>query len=157
MVGVALLVFLPLITGCVGVMPLPVVSTKPAYGIRLTDSQVAFIKPGQTTRDDVTTKLGTKFTSLPMNRAIAYSWEMKGGGAVWWVSLVSPYGGYFNGGALPGGWRAYFVAFDESGVVQATAFKSPSTGRSLHEHMDRWLAQPSDSRKIGLASTRPQK
>ncbi len=158
--GMALLAILPLLTGCIGVMPVPVVSTKPVYGIRLTHSEVAFIKPGQTSRDEVTAKLGTKFTSLPMNRAIAYSWEMKGGGHLWWAGYVLvpfPELSDLRTGYEPGGWRAFFVAFDERGVVTATAFKSPSTGRSLHEHMDRWLAKLPDSEKIVVASTRPKR
>lgn len=150
--GLALLAFLPFLTGCIGVMPVPVVSTKPAYGIRLTDSEVAFIKPGQTTRDEVTAKLGSNFASLPMHRAIAYSWEMKGGGGVWWIAVAGREAAVVTGGHWPGGWRAFLVAFDEHGVVTATAFKSPSTGRSLHEHMDRWMAQLPDSSKVGVAS-----
>jgi len=82
--------------------------------------------------------LGTNYTSLPEQRALAYSWEMQGGGWVWWWFVVLPYGAAGDGGSTASGWRAFLVAFVEHGVVTATAFKSPSTRKSLHEHMYAW-------------------
>jgi len=129
-----------LFTGCVGVVPKPVSSTKVEYGRKLAPADVAFIQPGVTTRAEVVAKLGTDFTALPKERAIAYSWEMKGGGGVWWYFLVAGYAGAAaNGGSWEGGWRACFIAFDEQGVVTATAFKQPSTRTSLHEHLYAWV------------------
>jgi hypothetical protein len=128
-----------LFTGCVGVLPRPVSATKVDYGHRLPTKEAAFIQPGVTTRAEVISRLGTNYVSLPSERAIAYSWEMKGGGAVWWCVIVSPYGAIAESGDFPGGWRAFFVAFDDRGVVTSTAFKSPSTRHSLHEHMHNWV------------------
>jgi len=130
-----------LFTGCVGVVPKPVSATQVEYGRKLAPADVAFIQPGITTRAEVVAKLGPDFTALPMQRALAYSWEMAGGGGVWWWCLVTPYGGGGDGGSWTGGWRVFFIAFDEQGVVTATAFKKPSTRTSLHEHMFAWVAK----------------
>ncbi|MEY4385235.1 MAG: hypothetical protein RLY20_518 [Verrucomicrobiota bacterium] len=128
-----------LFTGCVGGVPRPVSATKVEYGRRLTAPDVAFIHPGVTTQAAVIAQLGTNYTSLPQQRAIAYSWEMQGGGWVWWWFVALPYGAAGDSGTTVGGWRAYFIAFDQHGVVTDTAFKSPSAGKSLHEHMYAWM------------------
>jgi hypothetical protein len=134
-----LLAGLLLFTGCAGILPLPVSSTKVEYGRQLKPAQVAFIQPGHTTRAEVVAALGTNYHTQRMARAISYSWEMKGGGAIWWWFVVCPYGAKGDSGYWTGGWRAFFVAFDDQGVVQATAFKSLSTRRSLDEHLDKWV------------------
>jgi hypothetical protein len=140
------------LTGCVGVVLLPVSTKEVHYGHRLQAKDVAFIKPGVTTRAEVIAKLGTNYLALPNQRAIAYSWEMKGGGGVWWWFIAGPGGAAGNSGSWEGGWRTFFLALDDHGVVRDTAFKSPSTSRSLHRHMDKWLAGLSPQRQ--LASTR---
>jgi hypothetical protein len=129
-----------LLTGCVGILPRPVSATKVEYGHRLLTNDVSFIQSGVTTRAEVIARLGTNYTALPLQRALAYSWEMQGGGWVWWLVLVGPNGGGGTGGQWTGGWKAFFIAFDDQGVVTSTAFKSPSTRRSLHDHMYNWLA-----------------
>jgi len=128
-----------LCTGCVGVIPLPASSARVQSGQRVTRDQVSFVQPGCTTRAELTSQLGTNYLSLPQERAIAYSWEVEGGGGVWWCMIVVPYGALVDGGSWTGGWRAYFVAFDENDVVAATAFKSPSARFSLHEHLEDWV------------------
>ena len=141
-----------LFTGYVGALPRPVSSTKVEYGHRLPTREVAFIQTGVTTRTEVISRLGTNYVSLPGDRAIAYSWEMKGGGGVYWIVVVTPYGGIADGGNWTGGWRAFFVSFDDRGVVTTTAFKSPSTRRSLHEHLYAWIKTLPDHPKPMLAS-----
>ena len=128
-----------LLTGCIGAVPRPVSATKVEYGCRVKAADVEFIQSGATTRPEVVARLGTNFTALPQQRTIAYSWEMKGGGGVWWGFYVAPWGGSGGeSGTWEGGWRAFFIAFDELGVVQKTAFKCLSTRRSLHEQLDEW-------------------
>lgn len=138
---VALLALSIISIGCVGVVPLPVSRTKVEHGQRLTPAEVAFVQPGKTTRAEVLSQLGTNCLSLPLGRAIAYSWEMKGGGYAWWWFVACPNAAAGDGGIVTGGWRAYFVAFDDRGVATASAFKSPSTSRSLHEHLDHWISR----------------
>jgi hypothetical protein len=128
------------LNGCVGAIPRPVSATQVEYGHRLLTNDVSFIRPGVTKRAEVIARLGTNYTALPLQRALAYSWEMKGGGGVWWVCVVVPYGGVADARTWTGGWRAFFIAFDDQGVVTSTAFKSPSARRSLHEHMYNWVA-----------------
>lgn len=127
------------LTGCIGAVPRPVSATKVEYGRRLKSADVEFIQSGATTRTEVVARLGTNYTALPQERAIAYSWEMQGGGGVWWGFYLAPWGASGGeSGTWTGGWRAFFIAFDELGVVQNTAFKSLSTRRSLHEQLYEW-------------------
>jgi len=129
------------VSGCVGVLPQPVSATKVESGRKLSAADVAFIQIGQTTRTEVVAQLGTNYLTLPQQRALAYSWEMKGGGWIWWWCVAGYGGAAGDGGVTPGGWRAYFVAFDDCGVVSATEFRRPSTGRSLHEHLYAWVGR----------------
>ena len=80
------------LTGCVGVVPFPVSTTKVVAGQQLKPQDVAFIQPGLTTRSQVVARLGTDYAALPYQRAIAYSWEMKGGGGGVVGLLVLPRG-----------------------------------------------------------------
>jgi hypothetical protein len=138
-------------TGCAGVIPLPVSATKVQTGHRLKPAQVAFIQPGQTSRTEVISHLGTNYVALPRERAIAYSWEMKGGGGVWWWWVVGYGSAAGDAGTWTSGWRAFFVAFDEQGFVTSSAFKRPSTGRSLHEHLDHWVSRlPAQSPVVAI-------
>jgi hypothetical protein len=132
---------LTLMSGCAGVLPLPVTSNKPESGHKIERAQTAFIQPGLTTRNQVIDLLGSDYTALPMNRALAYTWELPGGGWVWWYCIVGPYGGVADGGNWAGGWRGFFVAFDEQDVVTASEFKKLSTRQPLHQQMDRWVAK----------------
>lgn len=147
-----------LFTGCVGVVPRPVSATKVENGRRLKPADVAFMQPGVTTHAQVVARLGSEYIALPQDRAIAYSWEMKGGGGFSWVCLFIPFGApagtqinirdfsAADARSWTGGWRTFFIAFDDLGVVRAMAFKSPSTRMSLHEHLYAWIqtlpAQP---------------
>ena len=128
-------------TGCVGVVPIPVYSSTPEYGQKLKPSQTRFIRPGLTTRAEVISRLGTNCVSFRRTRSIAYTWEMRGGGGVWWFVLVCEGGGVVKGGNWVGGWRGFFVAFDERNVVRAAEFKTLSARRALDENMDRWVAK----------------
>jgi len=132
---------LTLMSGCAGVLPLPITSNKPEYGRKIDRAQVAFIHPGRTTRAQVVERLGCDYTALPMNRALAYTWELPGGGGVWWYCIFLGEAAAAGGGSWAGGWRGFFVAFDDEDFVTATAFKELSSRHPLHEHMDRWVAK----------------
>ena len=117
-------------------------------------------RPGQTTRAEVIAKLGTNYVELPRAHAIAYTWEMRGGGGVWWVALAAGGAAGAIGGGWEGGWRGFFVAFDGNNVVRAADFKQLSMRRSLDENVDRWAAHlpksapanPPPLTRIGLAA-----
>ncbi len=131
-------------TGCVGVMPVPVLPGAPEYGSKVEAGPARGIRPGQTTRAEVIAKLGTNYVELPRAHAIAYTWEMRGGGGGWWWSFFLPtyFGpaGDADAGKWEGGWRGFFVAFDGNNVVRAAEFKQLSMRRSLDENVDRWAA-----------------
>ncbi len=144
---------LTLMSGCVGVLPLPVTSSQPEHGCKVDRAQVTFIHPGQTTRAQVIERLGPDYTALPLNRAFAYTWELPGGGGVWWYCIACGEAAAAGGGSWAGGWRGFFVAFDDQGVVTATAFKKLSCRRPLHENMDRWVAKLPPTAPPGIAGT----
>jgi hypothetical protein len=130
-----------IITGCAGVVPLPAFPNKVQHGRRITSEQIAFIQPGLTTRAALETALGTHYIESPREPAIAYTWEISGGGGVWWVSLVTPYGGVAKGDTWLGGWRGFFVAFDTNNVVADAQFIRLSSNKSLHEQMKAWAGK----------------
>lgn len=144
-----------LFTGCVGVTPIPVYSPTPEYGQKVKPWPAAFIQPGQTTRAEVLTRLGTNCAALPRTRSIAYTWEMRGGGGVWWLALFGPGGGGAIGGNWVGGWRGFLVAFDERDIVRAAEFKNLSPRRSLDQNMDRWVANLRPALPPAVVTTSP--
>jgi hypothetical protein len=148
-----------LLTGCAGVVPLPAFPNKVQHGRRITSEQIAFIQPGLTTRAELETALGTNYIESPREPAIAYTWEISGGGGVWWVSLATPYGGVAKGDTWLGGWRAFFVSFDDNGVVLAAELKRISPEHSLHQHLREWQhalphAQPDNNGSMFAGRTR---
>ena len=129
-----------MLTGCIGVTPLPVTSHV-EYGERVQPTKTAGIRPGQTTRAELIAALGTNYASFRGSRAIAYTWEMRGGGGVWWVALAFGEAAVVKGGNWLGGWRGFLVAFDERDVVRAAAFRKLPCRRSLDETVGRWVAK----------------
>lgn len=127
------------LTGCVGVIPLPTTS-KVLHGQKLADTQTSFIQPGRTTRAQLIAELGTNYITFPRCSSIAYTWELQGGGGVWWTVIALPDAGYAEAGGWAGGWRGFFVAFDDREIVRAAEFKKLSTRHSLCENMDSWMA-----------------
>jgi hypothetical protein len=131
------------LAGCVGFVP---VSHGKVSGQRIQHDATEPIQTGRTTRDEVIARLGTNHVSLPYERALAYPWE-KGGGN-WVLFAVS----LDAAGAIEGEWthwRAFLVAFDERGVVTATAFKHLSTRKSLHRQLEAWhLKQHSPTKEL---------
>jgi hypothetical protein len=133
---VACLAGIQLVAGCIGFAPVPVVNSDYGRPVRRVDVQ--FIRPGQTTRLEVKTHLGTNYASLPFERAIAYSWETAGLTFDWYFIAYGPDAGYHEKTGKTGStWHAFFVAFDTNGIVCATRFK-PLGERPLQEQLERW-------------------
>ena len=131
-----------LLTGCVGVVPVP--SNRQTYGKVITREQVRFIVLGQTTRAEVTEKLGDQFRESPRLPALAYSWEKPAATLVWWIIAVETGGG---GHIERSHWRAFFVEFDSGGQVRRTEFMRLSGQKSLDEQLEDWAP------RHGAAST----
>jgi hypothetical protein len=131
----ASLLAVTLVTGCVGIVPLKVPKSA-AKGREVNKSMSAFIRVGGTTRSEVIDQLGNGYVSLPHESAIAYTWEGGVHYVGWWflASTHAAAGKTYDWG----GWRGYFIAFDENQVVRAQAFKSLSINRSVHEQLDHW-------------------
>ncbi len=150
-----------LLTGCIGFLPQPTMHDN--YGVPVTRADVRFIQPGQTTRAEVISHLGTRYASLPRERALAYPWESKGLSFEWFFVAYGPYGGISEKTdceTSPTGarWQAYFVAFDDQGVVHAASFKNLTTNhKSLHEQLDHWAAgqHPPNDPAGGRPRTQP--
>ena len=135
-----------ILTGCVGVAPVPV-SSHVEYGQKLQSKQTVCIRPGHTTRAEVIAALGTNYAAFRSLRSIAYTWELTGGGGVGWI-------GFVNGGTTitwVGGWRGFLIAFDELDVVRAAEFKKLSACRSLDDNMERWVAELPPAPPLGTA------
>jgi hypothetical protein len=137
--GFIFLCLLPvlLVTGCVLV---PVPSDGKTYGKVITREQVRFIVPGQTTRAEVTERLGDQFRASPRVSAMAYSWEKPAVGVMWGVCVP-----IYEQAAIAGGrhiershWQGFFAAFDEAGQVSRTQFVRLSGGKSLDEQLENW-------------------
>jgi hypothetical protein len=135
-----------ILTGCVGVVPVPV-SSHVEYGQKLQSKQTVCIRPGHTTRAEVIAALGTNYATFRSLRSIAYTWELSGGGGAWWIAGF--YGG--TGGNWVGGWRGFLIAFDERDVVRAAEFKKLSARRSLDDNMGRWVAKLPPAPPLGTA------
>jgi hypothetical protein len=129
-----------MLTGCVGVTPLPVTSHV-EYGQQVQPAQTAGIRPGRTTRAELVAALGTNYASFRASHSIAYTWEMRGGGGVWWAAVVLGEAAIVKGGNWIGGWRGFLVAFDERDVVRAVEFRKLPGRRSLDETVARWVAK----------------
>ena len=129
-----------MLTGCVCVTPLPVTSHV-EYGQRVQPAQTAAIQPGKTTRAELIAALGTNYASFWASRSIAYTWELRGGGGVWWVALMFGEAAVVKGDTWVGGWRGFLVTFDERDVVRAATFRKLSCRRSLDETVSRWVAK----------------
>ena len=124
-----------LLTGCVGILPIPPLSNKLVAGRVIKKSEASFITPGSTTRSEVEQRLGPCTRDCPRAPSIAYSWEKPGWTMFWWVaSTHSAMGDDFE----VGGWHALFVAFDDAGVVLRKDFVSLSNNRSLDEQLEHW-------------------
>lgn len=133
--ALAVLPLAVLLTGCVGVLPIPSSSRHPEHGQVIGSEQVRFIQTGCTTRQEVTNRLGCDFRDSPRVRALAYSWEMPGGRGLWWLACM---GGGTGGEFEWSHWRALFLRFDDDDVVVQTKFVRLSSGRSLDEQLERW-------------------
>lgn len=135
-------------SGCVG--PLPIPTLNEAQGHRLKPADVQFVRAGQTTRENVIQVLGTNYSSLWHDKAIAYSWVAPGWSFNWKVLIF----GYYVGEAVPvsenlagtdpemaGKWGAYFIGFDPSGKVAHANFVRLKSRVPLHQQLDAWASR----------------
>jgi hypothetical protein len=123
-----------LMTGCIGVIPLPATDHQ-VHGRVIEKSQTQFITLGRTTRAEVIARLGDKFRNSPRMPVLAYSWEKPAAGVGWW--LVVP-AGAATGSFERCHWRAFFVAFDPGGKVCRAEFVKLSDQKSLDEQLEDW-------------------
>jgi hypothetical protein len=123
------------LTGCVGVLPIPDFSNRPLNGTRLRSQDTAFIRPGTTSASEVFGTLGTDCLWDPRQRVVAFSWELPRGQGIWWVvTTEAGAAGDFEWTR----WRALFVAFDTNNVVIAAKTKHLSSSKTLDEHLNAW-------------------
>lgn len=131
-----------LLTGCVGVMPVPPSRNEPACGKVITRDEVAFIVPGQTTRAEVVAKLGVNYRDAQPVKALAYSWETPATGWAWGILIVLPTGGIVGGNHHENShWRAFFMEFDSGDRVRRTGFARLAARKSLDEQLENWALQ----------------
>ena len=127
-----------LLTGCVGVLPVPPLSTEVLAGRKIERRDAKFIMPGTTTRREVEQRLGACTRRCSRPPAAAYSWETPCWMMHWWVAVPDA---AFAENFPVGGWHALFVAFDDKGTVLQKEFVSLSHSASLDEHLERWAAR----------------
>jgi hypothetical protein len=126
-----------LLTGCVGVMPVPPSRNQTVRDRVVTPEQVKFIVPDQTTRPEVIARLGDQFRDSPRLPVLAYSWQKPAVRWVWW-SFVVGNGAAGGGGCYENYWRAFFIRFDADGRVAASKFVSLCDRQSLDEQLEDW-------------------
>ena len=119
-------------------MPIPSFSPRPEKGTIIGKTEVSFIALDQTTRREVTNRLGAASRESCRMPAFAYAWELPGGQGVWFAACM--YGGA-AGEFEWTRWRAFFVLCDEEDRVAATSFLRLSSGRSLDEQLEKWGAK----------------
>jgi len=132
------LLCLMLLTGCVGVIPVPSLSNKPVAGCQITSAQASGIIVGRTTRSEVVEQLGNRFRESPRMPALAYSWELPGGRGFWWA--FGTVGGRMEDFEWSR-WRAFFILFDGSGRVADMKFVRLASSKSLDEQLEDWARQ----------------
>lgn len=121
-----------LLAGCVE----PSFSKVPINGKVITRGQSDLIVPGKTTRAEVVKTLGSGFQESLRMPALGYSWEMRVWTVLFWDTL--------RAGGEPSWeytrWHAFFVAFDQRGVVTRKQFVNLSYQHTFEEHLAKWAA-----------------
>jgi hypothetical protein len=146
MAVLAVLTMPALLTGCVGLIPVPSHS-KVEVGRVIERRETDFVAPGRTSRAEVIERLGADFRASPRLPVLAYSWQVTRGMFVWWWCSI--YGGD-AGESEWSNWRAYFVAFDEQGLVTQTKFVHLSGGKSLDEQLEDWSQRVESKRRAAF-------
>ena len=127
-----------LLTGCVGLIPVPSKSKAPEVGQVIKPQDAEFIRPGLTSRQKVVDRFGQDFRAAPRLPVLAYAWELPGGTALWWWMVFGEMGASDAGEVEWSHWRAFFVAFDKDGIVTRTKFVHLSGRKSLDEQLEAW-------------------
>jgi hypothetical protein len=139
-----------LLTGCVGLIPVPSRS-KVEVGRVIESRETKFIVPGRTSRAQVIERLGANFRTCPRQPALAYAWEIWRGMIIWWWGFAAGEAAVGDGGESEwSNWRAFFVAFDEQGLVTQTEFVHLSGGKSLDEQLEDWGQRVESKRRAAF-------
>jgi len=128
-----------LATGCI-IVPIPTPHGKIMEGTQVQPSALIFLKPSQTTKEEVVNRLGQPTIIWRDENTLVYRWVQRKG-ILLWVA-----GGGAGGGSVGGGEiditaeYAFLVKFDAADrfVISETVLKSPikSFGQSLLDWRD---------------------
>ncbi len=116
---------------------MPPSSSEKVEGRRIERRDVKFIAPGVTTQLEVERRLGPSTRHCDRPPAITYLWKTPGWTTYWWI--IGP-GGTVSGDFPIEDRHAFFVAFDDKGVVLQTAFVSPWKHGSLDDQLEQWAS-----------------
>jgi hypothetical protein len=96
-----------------------------------------------TTRREVEKRLGPSIRHCDRPPAITYLWITPGWTIYSWWIMVGPYAGAAGeaGDFSVGGRHAFFVVFDDNGIVRQTDFVSLSQRSSLDDELEQWAKQ----------------
>lgn len=131
-----------LLTGCAGLIPLPSHSKETEAGQVIKRPDADFIVAGKTTRAEVIDRFGSRVRECPRAPAVAYSWELPGGTALWWWFVATPQAAAGDAGEFEWShWRALFVGFDQNNRVAVAEFVHLSGGKSLDAQLERWASR----------------
>jgi hypothetical protein len=145
-----------LLSGCVGLLPVPSGSKVPEAGQVITRQETSFMVAGKTTRSEVMQRFGPRARECPRAPVLAYSWELPGGSTLWWWFVVTPEAAGGRAGELEWNhWRALFVGFDQQDKVAVTELVRLSNGKSLDEQLERWAARHKLGARPARSKTEP--
>ncbi len=144
---IAILLTSFLLTGCVGVVPLPhKTNARLEAGHEFTRSDTSFIVRQQTTQADVISQMGKQYYELGRYSAIAYTWQYQARQYLWWWTdlwwwTFDPATQRHNGDAgliESGNWHGVFIAFAADGSVIDFEFRHLSCRKSLDTQLEKW-------------------
>ncbi|ABC76885.1 hypothetical protein [Syntrophus aciditrophicus] len=131
----SIIILMVVIQGCIAI-PIPVPEKEVISGKEIKGENVAFIKTGATTREEVIEKLGKPYSIIEDIRVISYKWEMLSAYVPWIIG-----GGYSaSGGVLsvPSP-KVFFVQFDENEHVIQFEIITQSPLETIRESAIRWV------------------
>ena len=129
-----LLTLASLCAGCV-VVPVPASGKTASCGKRISKEDASFIKIGQTTRDEVTTKFGQPFEICEEQGAIAYDWVVIAG---YWYGIVGYGPGLACGRDEIERNEMLLVQFDQSNCVRRFEFRRLPHSQAVKDFLSKW-------------------
>ena len=121
--------------GCV-ILPIPMPEDKVMAGRPVTEFQQSFIRPGETTREEVVRHLGQPFIIWEDARVFIYRWDMRQGILVWFA--VSDRAIYGDAHDVP---KHYLllVQFDGNNVVRRFERTTRPPSKPVPDFLLDWL------------------